>query len=197
MASKTVSHTPLMQQYLRIKADFPETLLLFRMGDFYELFYDDAKRAARLLDITLTQRGKSGGAPIPMAGVPYHALDNYLARLLKQNESAAICEQIGDPSTSKGPVERKVVRVVTPGTVTEDNLLDQRRDNFLAALAHADGAAAIAWLDLSSGEFAAQRVDDVAAALERLRPAELLYSEATTRPPIAEDALALRPHGSA
>ncbi|MCU0990124.1 MAG: DNA mismatch repair protein MutS, partial [Xanthomonadales bacterium] len=124
-----------MQQYFRVKAEFPDTLLLFRMGDFYEVFYDDARRAARLLDITLTTRGESGGAPIPMAGVPHHALDNYLARLVRLGESAAICEQIGDPATGKGLVERKVVRVVTPGTITEEALLEARRENLLAALA--------------------------------------------------------------
>jgi len=114
-----VNHTPMMQQFLRIKAEHPDILLFYRMGDFYELFFDDARTAARLLDITLTSRGKSDGEAIPMAGVPYHAADNYLARLIRQGQSVAICEQIGDPATSKGPVERKVVRIVTPGTVTE------------------------------------------------------------------------------
>ncbi len=117
---QTIQHTPMMQQYLRIKAQHPEILLFYRMGDFYELFYDDAKRAAQLLDITLTARGASAGAPIPMAGIPYHAAENYIARLLKQGESIAICEQIGDPGKTKGPVERKVVRIVTPGTVTDE-----------------------------------------------------------------------------
>ncbi|HET9819818.1 MAG TPA: DNA mismatch repair protein MutS, partial [Rhodanobacteraceae bacterium] len=115
-------HTPLMRQYLAAKAEYPQTLLLFRMGDFYELFYDDARKAARLLDITLTQRGESAGAPIPMAGVPYHAIESYLAKLVRAGESAAICEQIGDPN-GKGPMERKVVRVVTPGTLTDEALL--------------------------------------------------------------------------
>ena len=118
------AHTPVMQQYLRIKAEHPDVFLLFRMGDFYELFYDDAERAAAVLDITLTKRGNSAGRPIPMAGVPVHAIDGYLQRLIKRGHSAAIAEQIGDPATSKGPVERKVVRVVTPGTLVEDNLLD-------------------------------------------------------------------------
>ena len=131
----SAQHTPLMRQYFGIKADFPDTLLLFRMGDFYELFYDDAREAARLLDITLTTRGESGGEPIPMAGVPHHALDSYLARLVRLGESAAICEQVGDPAASKGLVERKVVRVVTPGTLTEESLLAARRENLLAALA--------------------------------------------------------------
>ena len=120
----TAEHTPVMRQYLRIKAEFPDTLLLFRMGDFYELFYDDAKAAARLLDITLTQRGQSAGQPIPMAGVPYHAVDNYLARLVRLGESAAICEQIGDPHQAQGPVERKVVRIVTPGTISDVILIN-------------------------------------------------------------------------
>jgi DNA mismatch repair protein MutS len=174
------SHTPMMQQYLRIKAQHPDMLLLYRMGDFYELFYDDARRAAALLDITLTARGQSDGAPIPMAGVPYHSIDSYLARLVTLGESAAICEQIGDPAQSKGPVERKVVRIVTPGTVTDEALLDERRDNLLAA-AHADGAAyGLATLDLTSGRLTIQQVVGAQALsdeLERLRPAEILISE--------------------
>ena len=112
------AHTPMMQQYLKLKAQHPEILLFYRMGDFYELFYDDAKRASQLLDISLTKRGASAGEPIPMAGIPYHAVENYLAKLVNQGESVAICEQIGDPATSKGPVERKVVRIVTPGTIS-------------------------------------------------------------------------------
>ena len=125
----------MMQQYLRIKAEHPHSLLFYRMGDFYELFYDDARRAAKLIDITLTSRGQSAGEPIPMAGVPYHSVDTYLARLVRKGESVAICEQIGDPAKSKGPVERQVVRVVTPGTVTDDALLEQRRETLLAAVA--------------------------------------------------------------
>ena len=117
---KSESHTPMMQQFLRIKADHPDTLLFYRMGDFYELFFDDAKKASQLLNITLTSRGQSGGLPIPMAGIPYHAAEGYLAKLLRHGESVALCEQIGDPATSKGPVERKVVRIVTPGTVTDE-----------------------------------------------------------------------------
>ena len=128
------SHTPMMQQFLRIKADHPDILLFYRMGDFYELFFDDARKAAELLDITLTSRGKSNGEAIPMAGIPYHASDNYLGRLIRKGESVAICEQVGDPNTSKGPVERKVVRIVTPGTVTEENLLEERKDNLLLAV---------------------------------------------------------------
>jgi len=129
------SHTPLMRQYFSIKAEFPDTILLFRMGDFYEVFFDDARKVAKLLDITLTTRGESGGAPIPMAGVPYHALDNYLGRLVRLGESAAICEQVSEPTPGKGLVERKVVRVVTPGTITEEALLESRQENLLAALA--------------------------------------------------------------
>lgn len=177
-------HTPLMQQYLRIKAEFPDTLLLFRMGDFYELFYDDARRAAALLDITLTNRGESNGQPIPMAGVPHHAVENYLSRLLKKGESAAICEQVGDVNAGKGPVEREVVRVVTPGTATDEALLDDRRDNLLAAVARCKGEWALAWLDLSSGRFLARALDDdneLDAQLERLQPAELLVAEDNPR----------------
>ena len=127
-------HTPMMQQYLRIKAEYPDMLVFYRMGDFYELFFDDARRAAKLLDITLTARGKSAGDPIPMAGVPYHAVENYLGKLVRQGESVAICEQVGDPATSKGPVERKVMRVVTPGTLTDEALLSESRDNLVAAV---------------------------------------------------------------
>src|SRR6516225_4149961 len=130
-SAQTGDHTPMMRQYLALKAEHPDKLLLYRMGDFYELFYDDAKRAARLLDITLTARGQSAGAPIPMAGVPHHAVSGYLAKLMKLGESVAICEQIGDPATSKGPVERKVLRVVTPGTITDADLLDAKRDSLL------------------------------------------------------------------
>ena len=174
------SHTPMMQQYLRIKADYPGMLMFYRMGDFYELFFDDAERAARLLNITLTKRGKSAGRPIPMAGVPYHAAEGYLAKLVRQGESVAICEQIGDPASSKGPVERKVVRVVTPGTVTDEALLEERRDNLLAALLESEAGFGLATLDLSSGRFVLQQTDSgeaLAGELERLRPAELLLPE--------------------
>ncbi len=175
-----------MRQYLSIKAEFPDTLLLFRMGDFYELFYDDARKAARLLDITLTQRGQSAGQPIPMAGVPYHAVDNYLARLVRLGESAAICEQIGDPAASKGPVERKVVRIVTPGTVSDEALLEDRRDNFLMAVAGGDKRFGLAWLDVASGRFRLAEVGSVGelvAELERLKPTELLGDETRALPP--------------
>src|SRR6185369_11988833 len=141
-------HTPVMQQYLRLKAQYPDVLLFYRMGDFYELFYDDAKRAARLLDITLTARGQSAGQPIPMAGVPYHSVEGYLAKLVRRGESVAICEQLGDPAKSKGPVERQVVRVVTPGTLTDDYLLQERTATLLGAY-FADGERfGLAWLEL-------------------------------------------------
>ena len=149
----------MMQQYLRIKSKHPDKLVFYRMGDFYELFYDDARRAAELLDITLTQRGQSAGEPIPMAGVPYHAAENYLARLVHLGESVAICEQIGDPATSKGPVERKVVRIITPGTVTDEALLEERRDNLLAALHEAGTGSGLASLDLAGGRFVIQQLD--------------------------------------
>jgi len=173
-------HTPMMRQYLRIKAEHPDGLLFYRMGDFYELFYDDARRAAQLLDITLTARGQSAGAPIPMAGVPFHSVDTYLARLIRKGESVAICEQVGDPATSKGPVDRQVVRVVTPGTVTDAAQLDERRETLLAALLRDGDRWGLAWLDLAAGRFTvlegAGRVP-LAAELERLRPAELLVPE--------------------
>jgi DNA mismatch repair protein MutS len=178
-------HTPLMQQYFGIKAEFPDTLLLFRMGDFYEVFYDDARRAAKLLDITLTTRGESGGAPIPMAGVPHHALDNYLARLVRLGESAAICEQVSEPTAGKGLVERKVVRVVTPGTITEEALLESRQENLLAALAVAGEERALAWLELASGRFMVRTLaslEAVEAQIERLQPAELLVEEGLQLP---------------
>ncbi|HET8808417.1 MAG TPA: DNA mismatch repair protein MutS [Methylophaga sp.] len=175
------NHTPMMQQYLRIKAERPDILLFYRMGDFYELFFDDAHKAAKLLDITLTARGNSNGAPIPMAGVPYHAADGYLARLLKSGVSVAICEQIGDPATSKGPVERKVVRVLTPGTLTDDALLDKQRDNLLLAISSGKSGFGLAAADLSSGRFwVTELADDTAlqAELARLKPAEILADEA-------------------
>jgi len=179
------SHTPMMQQYLRIKADYPDMLVFYRMGDFYELFYGDAERAARLLNITLTKRGQSAGQPIPMAGIPYHAAEGYLAKLVKQGESVAICEQVGDPATSKGPVERRVQRIVTPGTVTDDALLEERRDNLLAALVQQADSFGLATLDLSSGRFVVQQLagsEALAGELERLHPAELLLMEDYTLP---------------
>ncbi|MDE2087517.1 MAG: DNA mismatch repair protein MutS, partial [Xanthomonadaceae bacterium] len=179
-------HTPLMRQYLTAKAAHPDVLLFFRMGDFYELFYDDARKAARLLDITLTQRGQSAGQPIPMAGVPYHAVENYLAKLVRLGESVAICEQIGDPALAKGIVERKVVRVVTPGTVTDAALLEERRDNLLLAIAAgAKDGYGLAWVDLSSGRFLLSEVPNaeaLAAELARLQPAETLVDESVAWP---------------
>ena len=180
--SAPASHTPMMQQYLRIKAEHPDKLLFYRMGDFYELFYDDAERAARLLDITLTSRGASAGVPIKMAGVPYHAAEQYLAKLVKLGESVAICEQIGDPATAKGPVERKVMRVVTPGTLTDAALLDDKRDNILLALHRVRDTLGIAWLSLASGRFCITETawSNLDAELERLRPAEILAPDNVT-----------------
>ena len=152
------AHTPMMQQYLKIKAEHPDILLFYRMGDFYELFFDDARKASALLDITLTARGKSNGEAIPMAGIPYHSADNYLAKLIKHGQSVAICEQVGDPATSKGPVERRVMRIVTPGTVTDDNLLEERRDNLLAALHSSAEQIGIAVIDIVSGRFSVQQL---------------------------------------
>jgi len=181
-------HTPMMRQYLTIKAEFPSTLIFYRMGDFYELFFDDAKKASDLLDISLTARGKTGGNAIPMAGVPYHSIENYLVKLVQLGESVAICEQIGDPATSKGPVERKVVRIITPGTVTDEALLVDRQDNLIVALfenQHANKKASepqfgLAYLDIASGRFVLtepQTTEQLQAELQRLAPAELLYSE--------------------
>lgn len=184
--NKTAAHTPMMQQYWSIKSQYPDTLLFFRMGDFYELFYDDAREVARLLDLTLTSRGESAGDPVPMAGIPYHAVDGYLARLLKTGKSAAICEQIGDPATAKGPVERQVVRVVTPGTLTDETLLEDRRENLLIATAELDNNYGIASLELSSGRFLLQQVGNrqlLTNELERLDPAELLLSDSGWAPP--------------
>lgn len=178
--NKLDSHTPMMQQYLRLKAEHPEILLFYRMGDFYELFYDDAKRASQLLDISLTKRGASAGEPIPMAGVPHHAVENYLAKLVQLGESVALCEQIGDPATSKGPVERKVVRIVTPGTITDEALLQERQDNLLAAIWQDARGFGYATLDISSGRFRVAEPADIetmAAELQRTNPAELLYPE--------------------
>jgi DNA mismatch repair protein MutS len=181
-------HTPMMQQYLRLKAAHPDVLLFYRMGDFYELFYADAERAARLLDITLTKRGQSAGQPIPMAGVPYHACDQYLSRLVKLGESVAICEQIGDPATSKGPVERQVVRIVTPGTLTDANLLDDRSDSLLLAVYPGKQRVGLAWLNLASGELRLLEtgLNHLPAQLTRLRPAEILLGDTSTLP-LTED----------
>lgn len=177
------SHTPMMRQYLTIKAEFPHILIFYRMGDFYELFFDDAKKASDLLDISLTARGKTGGNAIPMAGVPYHAVEGYLAKLVKLGESVAICEQIGDPATSKGPVERKVVRVVTPGTVSDEALLTDRQDNLIVAVHQTPQGFGLAYLDMTSGRFVLvepNTEEQVQAELQRLTPAELLYPESLT-----------------
>ncbi len=176
----TSAHTPMMQQYLKLKAENPDILLFYRMGDFYELFYDDAKRASQLLDISLTKRGSSAGESIPMAGVPFHAVEGYLAKLVQLGESVAICEQIGDPATSKGPVERKVVRIVTPGTVTDEALLSERLDNLIAAIYHHDGKFGYATLDITSGRFQLSEPETeeaMAAELQRTAPRELLFPE--------------------
>jgi DNA mismatch repair protein MutS len=172
-------HTPMMQQYLRIKAEHPDKLLLYRMGDFYELFHDDAVRAAKLLDITLTSRGSSAGTPISMAGVPHHAAEQYLAKLVRLGESVAICEQIGDPATSKGPVERKVIRIVTPGTLTDAALLDDKRENILASVCVYKSTLGLAWLSLASGNFRVKETATTGLATEllRLQPAELLVAD--------------------
>lgn len=191
----TAAHTPMMAQYLKIKREHPDVLLFYRMGDFYELFYDDAKHAAALLDITLTQRGQSGGKPIPMAGVPYHSAEGHLARLVKAGESVAICEQIGDPATSKGPVERQVVRIVTPGTLYDEALLDARRDNLLVAVHPTGNCWGLAWLELSSGRFSVLEVEsenDMLAELQRLDPAELLLPESLALSPGLEKRPGLR-----
>jgi len=189
-------HTPLMQQFFAAKAEHPDVLLFFRMGDFYELFYDDARKAARLLDITLTQRGNSAGAPIPMAGVPHHASEGYLARLVALGESVAICEQIGDPAASKGLVERKVVRIVTPGTVTDEALLQERRDTLLMAVArNRAGHYGIAWADLAGGRFLVcecANEDMLEAELARLDPAELLVPDEDGWPAFLGDRGGLR-----
>ncbi|MFT3931405.1 MAG: DNA mismatch repair protein MutS [Spongiibacteraceae bacterium] len=186
-------HTPMMQQYLKIKAQHPHELVFYRMGDFYELFFDDAKKAAHLLDITLTARGKSAGEPIPMAGIPFHAADGYLAKLVRAGVSVAIAEQIGDPETSKGPVERKVMRIVTPGTVSDEAFLDERRDNLLVALyrqltlENKQTIFGFATLDIGSGRFLVFEVKGIDAALaelQRLSPAELLIEDTIDHPEI-------------
>jgi DNA mismatch repair protein MutS len=185
----------MMQQYLRIKAQHPDVLLFYRMGDFYEMFYDDARRAAQLLDIALTQRGASAGAPIPMAGVPAVTLDTYLAKLVRKGESVAICEQRESPLKLKGPMEREVVRIVTPGTLTDEALLEERRDNLLASVFGSAGRFGLAWLDLSAGRFSIMEVGGVAALeaeLERLRPAELLAPDGA-QPSLASGGQSARP----
>jgi DNA mismatch repair protein MutS len=183
MSSDQGNHTPMMAQYLRLKADHPDTLLFYRMGDFYELFYADAEKAARLLDITLTQRGQSAGQPIPMAGVPFHAVDTYLARLIKLGESVAICEQVGEVGLGKGPVERKVMRVVTPGTLTDAELLNDRVESLLLAVhAGARNVCGLAWLSVTGDELrlAECAADALEAWIARIAPSELIYSAEVT-----------------
>jgi len=182
--SKSNGHTPMMQQYLSIKSAYPDMLVFYRMGDFYEMFFDDAEKAARLLDITLTNRGESAGRPVKMAGVPYHAVEQYLAKLVKMGESIAICEQIGDPAQSKGPVERKVTRIITPGTLTDAALLDEKRDSILLAVAPYRSGLGLAWLNLSAGRMHALEIpaQQLGSELERLRPSEILLSEAFVHP---------------
>lgn len=179
-SENAASHTPMMQQYLKIKNEHPNILLFYRMGDFYELFYSDAKRASQLLDISLTARGKSGGNAIPMAGIPYHAADNYLAKLVNMGESVAICEQVGDPATSKGPVAREVVRIVTPGTITDEALLADRKDNIVACVYENKSVFGFATLDVASGEFyisELKTIEEFESELHRTNPAEILYPE--------------------
>ena len=174
------SHTPMMQQYLTIKNEHPNTLVFYRMGDFYELFFDDAKKASELLGITLTARGKTGGNAIPMAGIPYHSADNYLLKLVNLGESVAICEQTGDPATSKGPVERQVVRIVTPGTITDEALLGDRKDNIIACIFEQKNVFGFATLDIASGEFNISELtttEQFESELHRTNPAEILYLE--------------------
>jgi DNA mismatch repair protein MutS len=183
-AAPLSAHTPMMQQYLRVKLEHPDKLVFYRMGDFYELFYGDAEHAAHILGITLTSRGQSAGAPIPMAGVPHHALEPHLAKLMRHGESVVVVEQFGDPATAKGPVERRVARIVTPGTLTDANLLDAKRDCLLAAFVPGAGRAGMAWLNLASGAFTLTEValHEAAGVLERIAPAELLVPEDTAPP---------------
>ena len=184
-AKEKQSHTPMMQQYLRIKQEHREHLVFYRMGDFYELFYDDARKASELLDITLTARGQSAGEPIPMAGIPYHAAEGYLARLVRLRISVAICEQVGDPATSKGPVERKVVRILTPGTISDEALLDERQDNLLTAINRHEQDFGLSTLDISSGQFTTIEVsgeEALLAEVERLNPAEILLNDSVDWP---------------
>ena len=174
------AHTPMMQQYWKLKNQHPDQLMFYRMGDFYEIFYEDAKKAAKLLDITLTARGQSAGQSIPMCGIPFHSLEGYLAKLVKLGESVVICEQVGDPATSKGPVERQVVRIITPGTVSDEALLDERRDNLIAALLGDERLFGLAVLDITSGNFIVQEIkgwENLLAELERLNPVELLIPD--------------------
>ena len=185
MTDTAPPHTPMMQQYLGLKADFPGTLLFYRMGDFYEMFYADAEKAARLLDITLTTRGQSAGQPVVMAGVPFHSMEGYLAKLIRHGESVAICEQVGEVGASKGPVERKVVRVVTPGTLTDSELLNEKSESMLMAVHQGPrNRCGLAWLSVTQGvvHLAECAPDQVADWIGRVAPSELAYSAGCTTP---------------
>ncbi len=203
---KTTNHTPVMQQYLRIKAEHPDILLFYRMGDFYELFYEDAKRAAELLDITLTARGQSAGEPIPMAGIPYHSAEQYLVKLVNFGESAAICEQVGDPAKSKGPVERKVTRIITPGTLTDEALLGERTESLLIAIQDSPKNSqetdeknkkfGIALLSLAAARFQVLEIEGegtLFSELERIQPSEILIRETSPLRNLLENQNGLRP----
>src|SRR4051812_43303234 len=178
----------MMQQYFGIKAQHPDILVFYRMGDFYEMFYDDAEKAARLLDITLTQRGQSGGAPVKMAGVPVHSVEGYLAKLVRLGQSVAICEQIGDPALAKGPVERQVTRIVTPGTLTDSALLDDKSDNVLLSLTKSSHTVGLAWLSLASGTLRVAEIapQQLASELRRIAPAEVLIAQDAAFPELRE-----------
>ncbi len=179
------NHTPMMQQYLNIKEQYPDILLFYRMGDFYEMFYQDAIQGAELLNITLTQRGQSAGSPIPMAGVPFHAVDNYLAKLVRLGKSVAICEQVGEDQSGKGPMRREVTRIVTPGTLTEESLLTATDDNILLAIYQDKEQFGLAWLELSRGQFELcelTSVDSLKSELARLKPAEILIQGDSSTP---------------
>ncbi|MBR0129309.1 MAG: DNA mismatch repair protein MutS, partial [Neisseriaceae bacterium] len=178
MAKPAIS--PMMEQYLRIKAECADKLLFYRMGDFYEMFFDDAVIASKLLGITLTARGQMNGEPIKMAGVPFHQIEPYLAKLVKAGQSVAICEQLTDAGANKGPIERAIVRIVTPGTLTDTALLPDKQANRVAALAVAKNRAALAWVSLASGEFLCKNIDlsSLEDELQRLEPAEILLSDA-------------------
>src|SRR5258708_12478707 len=201
--SGTETHTPMMQQYLRIKGEHPDILVFYRMGDFYELFYDDAEKGSRLLDIALTSRGASAGAPVKMAGVPAHSVESYLAKLVKLGQSVAICEQIGDPATAKGPVDRQVTRIVTPGTLTDSMLLEDKSDNILLSLHKDKSTVGLAWLSLASGVLRVAEIAPQALSneLRRIVPAEILAAEDleldgffVTTPPPCPFALESRQH---
>jgi DNA mismatch repair protein MutS len=182
--------TPAMAQYFAAKRAHPDCLLFYRMGDFYELFFEDALKAAPLLDVALTKRGQHGGQDIPMCGVPAHALDGYLAKAIRRGCKVAICEQMENPEEARkrGPksvVRREVIRIVTPGTITEETLLDAASHNYLAALADAGGVLGLAWLDVSTGDFFAQpaKAADLGAVLARLEPGELLLPDRLLQQP--------------